>query len=92
MEGFCVPIVEAMAHDLPVVALCGGGRSRNGGEAGLLLASKDPLEFAAAVHRVMDDEQLRRLFSRAAAGRVEMFSLARARTRFVELVVGAVGS
>ncbi len=91
-EGFCVPIVEAMAHDLPVVAYAAAAVPETVGEAGLLLASKDPLEFAAAVHRVMDDEQLRRLFSRAAAGRVEMFSLARARTRFVELVVGAVGS
>jgi glycosyltransferase involved in cell wall biosynthesis len=91
-EGFCVPIVEAMAHDVPVVAYGAAAVPETVGEAGLLLESKDPLAFAAAVHRVMDDDHLRRVFSRAAAGRVEMYSLARARTRFVELVVGAVGS
>ncbi len=60
-------------------------------DAGLLLQSKEPLLFAAAVHRVVEDGQLRRQFSRAAARRVEAFSLDRARTRFVELVMGAIG-
>ena len=92
-EGFCVPIVEAMAHDLPGRGLrrrrCS---ARRVGDAGLLLPSKEPLPFAAAVHRVVEDKRLREAFSRAAAGRVEMFSLARSRARFVELVLGAVGS
>ncbi len=89
-EGFCVPIVEAMAHDLPVVAYGTAAVPETVGDAGLLLASKEPLAFAAAVHRVIQDEKLRQVFSRAAAGRVETFSLARARQRFVELVLGAV--
>lgn len=91
-EGFCVPIVEAMAHELPVVAYDAGAVSETVGEAGLLLESKEPLRFAAAVHRVVEDEHLRRQFSRAAVRRVEAFSLDRARTRFVDLVVGAISS
>jgi glycosyltransferase involved in cell wall biosynthesis len=91
-EGFCVPIVEAMAHDLPVVAFAAGAVPETVQEAGLLLPSKDPLLFAAAVHRVVEDEKLRRQFSSAAARRVETFSLDRARTRFVELVVEAIGA
>jgi glycosyltransferase involved in cell wall biosynthesis len=91
-EGFCVPIVEAMAHDLPVVAYGVAAVPETVQDAGLLLGSKDPLGFAAAVHRVMDDEPLRRQFSRAAARRVEVFSLARARAHFVDLVLGVVGS
>ncbi len=91
-EGFCVPIVEAMAHDLPVVAYDAGAVPETVGEAGLLLESKEPLPFAAAVHRVVEDEQLRRQFSRAAVHRVEAFSLDRARTRFVDLVTGAISS
>jgi glycosyltransferase involved in cell wall biosynthesis len=90
-EGFCVPIVEAMAHDLPVVAFAAGAVPETVQDAGLLLPSKDPLLFAAAVHRVIEDEKLRRQFSRAAAGRVQAFSLDRARARFVELVLGAIG-
>jgi len=91
-EGFCVPIVEAMAHDLPVVAYDAGAVPETVGAAGILLESKEPLLFAAAVHRVMEDEQLRSQFSRAAVHRVEAFSLDRARTRFVDLVVGAISS
>jgi glycosyltransferase involved in cell wall biosynthesis len=91
-EGFCVPIVEAMAHDLPVVAYAAAAIPETVGDAGLLLPSKEPLPFAAAVHRVVEDKRLREAFSRAAAGRVEMFSLARSRARFVDLVLAAVGS
>jgi glycosyltransferase involved in cell wall biosynthesis len=60
-------------------------------DAGLLLRSKEPLAFAAAVNRVIEDAQLRRQFSRAAARRVEAFSLARSRRHFVDLVRDAVG-
>jgi glycosyltransferase involved in cell wall biosynthesis len=91
-EGFCVPIVEAMAHDLPVVAYAAAAVPETVQDAGLLLASKEPLPFAAAVHRVMEDEELRRQFSRAAVGRVEAFSLPRSRARFVDLVREVVGS
>jgi len=90
-EGFCVPIVEAMAHDLPVVAYGVAAVPETVQDAGLLLNSKEPLGFAAAVHRVMEDEQLRRQFSRAATRRVEAFSLARSRAHFVDLVLGVVG-
>ncbi len=91
-EGFCVPIVEAMAHDLPVVAYGVAAVPETVEDAGLLLRSKDPLLFAAAVHRVVEDERLRRQFSRAAARRVEAFSLLRSRARFVDLVAQAIGS
>ncbi|MGH9016418.1 MAG: glycosyltransferase family 4 protein [Acidimicrobiales bacterium] len=91
-EGFCVPIVEAMAHDVPVVAYAAAAVPETVGEAGLVLPSKEPLAFAAAVHRVVDDARLRSVFSRAAAARVEEFSLPRSRARFVDLVTGAVAA
>ena len=91
-EGFCVPIVEAMAHDLPVVAYAAAAVPETVQDAGLLLDSKEPLPFAAAVHRVVEDEHLRRQFSRAAVRRAEAFSLARSRAHFVDLVLAAVGN
>jgi glycosyltransferase involved in cell wall biosynthesis len=90
-EGFCVPIIEAMAHDLPVVAYGVAAVPETVHDAGLLLNSKEPLGFAAAVHRVVEDEQLRKQFSRAAVRRVEAFSLTRSRNRFIELVRNVVG-
>ena len=45
-EGFCVPLVEAMATDVPVLAYAAGAVPETLGGAGLLFAPKD-LEFAA---------------------------------------------
>ena len=45
-EGFCVPLVEAMATDVPVVAYAAGAVPETLGGAGLLFSPKD-LEFAA---------------------------------------------
>ena len=45
-EGFCVPLVEAMAADVPVLAYSAGAVPETLGGAGVLFAPKD-LEFAA---------------------------------------------
>jgi glycosyltransferase involved in cell wall biosynthesis len=45
-EGFCVPLIEAMAADVPVVAYAAGAVPETLGGAGLLFAPKD-LELAA---------------------------------------------
>jgi glycosyltransferase involved in cell wall biosynthesis len=45
-EGFCVPLVEAMAADVPVLAYSAGAVSETLGGAGVLFAPKD-LELAS---------------------------------------------
>ena len=45
-EGFCVPLLEAMAADVPVLAYAAGAVPETLGGAGVLFAPKD-LEFAA---------------------------------------------
>ena len=45
-EGFCVPLVEAMAADVPILAYSAGAVAETLGGAGLLFAPKD-LELAA---------------------------------------------
>jgi glycosyltransferase involved in cell wall biosynthesis len=45
-EGFCVPLVEAMAADVPVLAYAAGAVPETLGGAGMLFAPKD-LELAA---------------------------------------------
>ena len=49
-EGFCVPLVEAMAADVPVLAYGAGAVPETLGGAGMLFAPKD-LEFAAEMTR-----------------------------------------
>lgn len=91
-EGFCVPIIEAMGHGLPVVAYGAAAVPETVGDAGLVLATKDPLRFAAAVHRVVTDDALRERLAGAARARVASFSIERATARHVELVRRAIGS
>ncbi|MGH9108347.1 MAG: glycosyltransferase family 4 protein [Acidimicrobiales bacterium] len=90
-EGFCVPLVEAMGHHVPVVAYGVTAVPETVGDAGLLLAGKEPLRFAAAVARVMGDGDLRRRLARAAEGRVRALAVEKSTECFVGLVRGAVG-
>ena len=91
-EGFCVPLVEAMGHRVPVVANGVAAIPETVGRAGIVLPDKNPPAFAAAVHRVVTDDELRGRIAAAAADRVAVFSVTRSADRFVELVRDAVGT
>jgi L-malate glycosyltransferase len=81
-EGFCVPLLEAMHHQVPIVAYDTTAVPETVEGAGLVLADKDPAWVAAAVDRVMSDERLRSALARAAAERVATYALPRARATF----------
>ncbi len=91
-EGFCVPIVEAMGHGVPVVAYGVTAVPETVGDAGLVLDTKEPMRMAAAIARVTADPGLRSTLARAGAERAATFALERSRARFVELVAAAVGA
>lgn len=58
-EGFCVPLVESMKMDLPIVALKRGAVPFTLDGAGLLLDDFDPAVTAEFVGEVCNDEALR---------------------------------
>lgn len=58
-EGFCVPLIEAMALGTPVIALGSSAIPWTLGDAGLLWESTDPYLIAASVARVQADHVLR---------------------------------
>ena len=59
-EGFCVPLLEAMFFDVPVVAKASGAVPGTLGNAGLLLAADaGAYDVAAAVHELCTDRELR---------------------------------
>jgi glycosyltransferase involved in cell wall biosynthesis len=60
-EGFCVPLLEAMAFGLPVVAFDAGAVAETLAGAGVLLEDKRPEVVAELLHRLVSDQRLRRV-------------------------------
>jgi glycosyltransferase involved in cell wall biosynthesis len=91
-EGFCIPLLEAMRSGLPIVAFAAGAVPETLGEAGILLDSKRPGVVASAVERVRRDAGLVDGLAAAGHRRLESFSLARTRARFVDVLTALVES
>lgn len=87
-EGFCVPVLEAMAHNVPVVAYGAGAIPETVGDGGLVLSSKDPTLVAAAVGRVTD-ERVRAALAAAGRQRLTEFAPERTVTRLLEVLAAA---
>lgn len=85
-EGFCVPLLEAMHHGVPVVAHAAAAIPETLGDAGLPLDTKDPCTVAAAVDRVMQNDTLRRQLVDAGAARAPAFDVAHTGGLFVDAV------
>jgi glycosyltransferase involved in cell wall biosynthesis len=58
-EGFCVPLLEAMAFGLPVVAYDAGAVRETLRGGGVLLRDKEPAVVAGLLHRLITDDRLR---------------------------------
>jgi glycosyltransferase involved in cell wall biosynthesis len=85
-EGFGVPVVEAMAAGLPVVAFDRGALPEVLGEAGVLVSDKDPYNLAASIDALLGDGG--RCAALAVAGREQLAALGldTAADRFIGLV------
>jgi L-malate glycosyltransferase len=85
-EGFCVPLVEAMATDVPVLAYAAGAVPETLGGAGVLFAPKD-LEFAAEMlGTLIYDQQVRRQVIEGQRCRLEDFAAARVEARLLQML------
>lgn len=73
-EGFCLPIVEAMAHGTPVVASPAAAAPGVGGDAILRASGTDAGALASAIDDVLTDADLRERLSGLGRTRTEAFS------------------
>jgi len=78
-EGFCIPLVEAMANDVPVVALASSAVPEILGDGGLVMPTNDLALFSAAIQRIVTDSATREEFIAAGRARMAHFSLAEGR-------------
>lgn len=89
-EGFCVPLLEAMHHGLPIVAYGAGAVPETVGEAALVLDTRAPTAVAAAVHRLLTDQPLRAAMAVAAQGRLAALGPAASRPRLARAIRAAL--
>jgi glycosyltransferase involved in cell wall biosynthesis len=85
-EGFCAPLVEAMAMDVPVLAFAAAAVPETLGGAGITFAPKD-LEFAAELlGTVIYDEPLRQALVAGQRRRLAAFGLDRIEPALADLL------
>ena len=72
-EGFCVPLVEAMAMKVPIVAFSSSAIPETVARAGLLWNERDPYLFAESVDTLINDESLRTRLSLIGKQRYDEF-------------------
>jgi glycosyltransferase involved in cell wall biosynthesis len=83
-EGVCVPLLEAMSFDVPVVARAYGAVPETMGDAGLLLpADDDPLLVAEALAELLTSDGLRADLVRRGRERLTQFDVESARATFL---------
>ena len=73
-EGFCVPLIEAMAALCPVVAYRAGAVPETVDQAGLLFEKKDYPAIAEGIHTVMTKKELQNRLKTEGKKRAEVFS------------------
>jgi glycosyltransferase involved in cell wall biosynthesis len=76
-EGFCVPLVESMFFDTPIVAYDTSAISDTLGGSGILLGNNDPVFAAEVINRVLTDEKLRKAVIEGQRRRLDDFSYER---------------
>jgi L-malate glycosyltransferase len=87
-EGFSVPLLEAMAFDVPVVAYAAAAVPDTLADAGVLLPNKDPLVWAAVIDRVIRDAALRARLIAAGRRRLDDFTPEHVQQRLAEALSG----
>ena len=81
-EGFCVPLVEAMYFNVPIIAYKSCAVPYTMGGSGIVTDSKDPVEISLLIDRVVNDSRLREAMVEGQKKRLEDFSYENVRAVF----------
>lgn len=85
-EGFCVPLIEAMLFEVPIIAYDSCAVGETLGEGGILMQEKNPLEVAGMLHRVIQDQELRKQIIQNQKERMKHFQTARVEALFKKYI------
>ena len=85
-EGFCIPLVEAMFFDVPVIAYDSSAISDTLGGSGLLLKDKSPQVVAEAIHMVVENKELREQILEGQRERLKDFEHDKIKDKFLKII------
>ncbi len=83
-EGFCVPLIEAMCFDDPIIAASNAAVPDTLGGTGILIDNADFKRSAFMLHEVLNDEALRSEIIEGQRRRLEDFSYEKVSALFME--------
>jgi glycosyltransferase involved in cell wall biosynthesis len=81
-EGYCVPLLEAMFHNVPIMAYRAAAVPDTLGPAGVLVTKKDESVLGELAELVLSDTELRRTIVRGQKRRLAEFEPAHIARRF----------
>lgn len=86
-EGFCIPLLEAMHFEIPIVAYKSTAVEETLGAGGILIDKKDPATVACAMDMIVNDKELRKTISENQRKRLEDFTYDRITQRLWDWLV-----
>lgn len=87
-EGFCVPLLEAMYFNIPIVAYQSSAIGYTLDGSGILLKQKNPLETAGVMDKVIGNEALKNRMLSKQKRRLQDFGKERTERLFMEKIEG----
>jgi glycosyltransferase involved in cell wall biosynthesis len=90
-EGFCVPLLEALYHDIPVIAYDAAAVPETLGDASIVVRRKDYAALAELAHLLISDQDLRDHVLRRQGERLADYRPGRIASQFrnyIEVLVG----
>ena len=83
-EGFCVPLVEAMIFNIPILAYRAAAVPETLGNAGIVLEERNPAYVATMIKNVVDNKPLKDILGDLMLRRLDDFSYENTTARFAE--------
>jgi len=89
-EGFCVPLVESMFFNIPIIAYNSTAVPNTLGNSGILVNEKNYCEIAELVHVILHDDELKKRILEAQKQRLHRFERGRGEEKLRELLTGVI--
>jgi len=84
-EGFCVPLVEAMYHDVPIIANASGAIPNTLGDSGIQIKEKDHGLIAEAINSLIEYPKIRQKVIKAQQKQLEKLVSAGGKERYYKV-------